>query len=99
MTTGRDPVTERRVLSANERLEEALFTGLRLTEGLDIEAVGARYGVDVWERYGEALRPFLDEGWLVREGGAAAVDPRRDADGQRSDGRFRVIECAVLYGS
>ena len=56
------------MLSANERLEEALFTGLRLTDGIDIAAVGARYGIDVWARYGEALTPFLEEGWLVREG-------------------------------
>ena len=68
VTNGVDPVTERRVLTANERLEEALFTGLRLTAGLDIEAVGARYGVDVWARYGEALTPFVQAGWLVREG-------------------------------
>lgn len=68
VTDGRDPVTERRVLTANDRLEEALFTGLRLTDGVDIAAVGARYGVDVWSRYGEALTPFLEERWLVREG-------------------------------
>jgi len=68
VTDGRDPVTERRVLTANDRLEEALFTGLRLTDGVDIAAVGARYGVDVWGRYGDALTPFLEEGWLVREG-------------------------------
>ncbi len=60
--------TERRVLSANERLEEALFTGLRLVEGIDIAAIGARYGCDIWRRYGDALQPFLDAGWLVRDG-------------------------------
>jgi putative oxygen-independent coproporphyrinogen III oxidase len=68
VTSGADIVTERRVLSANERLEEALFTGLRLTAGLDIEAVGARYGTDVWAIFGDALGPFLEAGWLVREG-------------------------------
>jgi oxygen-independent coproporphyrinogen III oxidase len=68
VTSGADPVTERRALTTNERLEEALFTGLRLTAGLDIEVVGARYGVDVWARYGEALTPFVQEGWLAREG-------------------------------
>src|SRR6188768_3983399 len=43
---------ERRDLSEQERLEEALFTGLRLTCGLDLDAIQGRYGVDVWRRYG-----------------------------------------------
>jgi oxygen-independent coproporphyrinogen-3 oxidase len=64
-----EPVeSDRRVLSATERLEDALFTGLRLTRGLDIESVGIRYGVDVWQRFGEGLAPFVTEGLLVREG-------------------------------
>jgi oxygen-independent coproporphyrinogen-3 oxidase len=60
--------SERRVLSRDERLEEALFTGLRLVEGVDIEAAGARYGADVWARYGTDLRHFVAEGLLRREG-------------------------------
>ncbi len=64
---GQDPVVERRVLSTFERLEEALFTGLRLADGVDIEAVGARYGVDVWARFGEGLQRFVEAGVLVRE--------------------------------
>jgi oxygen-independent coproporphyrinogen-3 oxidase len=68
VTSGLDPGTDRRVLSANDRLEEALFTGLRLSEGIDIEAAGTRYGQDVWVHYGEALEPFLQEGWLVHDG-------------------------------
>jgi len=67
VTSGLDPGTDRRVLSANDRLEEALFTGLRLSEGIDIEAAGARYGRDVWVHYGKALEPFLQEGWLVHD--------------------------------
>jgi oxygen-independent coproporphyrinogen-3 oxidase len=69
VTSGAGIVTERRVLSPNERLEEALFTGLRLTAGVDIEAAGARYETDVWATYGEALRPFAEAGWLIREAG------------------------------
>jgi oxygen-independent coproporphyrinogen-3 oxidase len=57
------------VLTAEERLEEALFTGLRLNAGVDAEAAGRRYGVDVFARYGPALQPFVDAAWLVREGG------------------------------
>lgn len=55
---------ERRALSAAERLEEALFTGLRLNAGLDLGAVRDRYGVDVWSRYAAQLQPFVDRGVL-----------------------------------
>jgi oxygen-independent coproporphyrinogen-3 oxidase len=66
---GESAEAERRTLSADERLEDALFTGLRLTAGLDLPALAARYGVDVWDRYGEGLAPFVDAGWLVHEPG------------------------------
>jgi oxygen-independent coproporphyrinogen-3 oxidase len=61
-------VAERRELTSGEQFEEAVFTGLRLSEGLDFQAFGDRYGVDVWGKYGRALAPFLDAGLLVREG-------------------------------
>ena len=61
--------TDRRSLSGDTRLEEALFTGLRLNAGMDFDAVGRRYGVDVWARYGEALQPAIDAGLAVRDGG------------------------------
>jgi oxygen-independent coproporphyrinogen-3 oxidase len=63
------PVVERRVLTNDERFEEALFTGLRLTDGIDATTIGTRYGMDVFARYGQALQPFIDTAWLVREGG------------------------------
>ena len=47
---------ERQVRTPQQRLEEALFTGLRLTEGIDLDALACRYGVDAWARYGDALR-------------------------------------------
>ena len=61
-------VAERRVLTDAERLEDALFTGLRLVDGVDIEAAGIRYGADVWARFGAGLEPFLSQGLLRREG-------------------------------
>ena len=65
---GTSTTTDRRTLSADDRLEEALFTGLRLNAGLDLGKVGQRYGVDVWGRYGEKLQPFLDRGLLSYDG-------------------------------
>jgi len=61
-------VTERRAMSAEERLEDALFTGLRLAAGIDLRGVKTRYGIDVWARYGQALEPFVDHGLLIYDG-------------------------------
>lgn len=68
VTAGARLITEERRLSGEERLEEALFTGLRLARGVDLRAVEERYGVDVRVRYGSALQPFADEGLLVYDG-------------------------------
>jgi oxygen-independent coproporphyrinogen-3 oxidase len=60
---------ERRELTDAERIGEALFTGLRLTEGVDLAEYGRRYGLDVWSTYGRELDPFVGSGLLVRDGG------------------------------
>jgi oxygen-independent coproporphyrinogen-3 oxidase len=56
---------EQRVLTAQERLEEALFTGLRLADGIDLTDVNSRYAVDVRAMYGTELQPFVDAGLLI----------------------------------
>ena len=43
--------------------------GLRLAEGVDLRRMHARYGVDVWARYGARLAPFERAGHLVHEPG------------------------------
>ena len=73
---GQPTAVDVRRLSADERLGDALFTGLRLVDGIDLDAVRRRYGVDVWSRHGEALRPFLDEGCLKREGSRLKLSRR-----------------------
>jgi oxygen-independent coproporphyrinogen III oxidase len=65
-----------RRLSREERLGDALFTGLRLTEGVDLRAIEARYGVDVWERHGRDLQRFVDAGWLVHAAGRLRLTRR-----------------------
>jgi oxygen-independent coproporphyrinogen-3 oxidase len=65
---GYSVVTDRRVLTPETQLEEALFTGLRLADGLDLDTVGRRYGIDVWARYGDALRPSIEAGMAIRNG-------------------------------
>lgn len=59
---------ERRPLTNRDALEEALFMGLRLAEGIDLNAVKLRYGVDVWSTYGAELGQFREDGLLVYDG-------------------------------
>jgi oxygen-independent coproporphyrinogen-3 oxidase len=68
--TGGQLAAERRVLSRQDALEEALFTRLRLTAGVDVDLVQSVYGVDVWRQFGAALEPFVDTGLLIYDGGS-----------------------------
>ena len=52
------------MLSTGERATDALFLGLRLTEGVDVAAVERRYGVRVWERWGGELARCVEAGLL-----------------------------------
>lgn len=69
VAAGRPLAVERRDLAGRERLEEAVFTGLRLAAGIDIHALKERYGVDVWAEYREDLRPFVDQRLLIYHDG------------------------------
>ncbi|MDP2055542.1 MAG: radical SAM family heme chaperone HemW [Acidobacteriota bacterium] len=66
---GADVRLDRRLLDPQERLEEALFMGLRLVEGLNLSAIEERHGVDIWARYGQDLATFVHAGLLVHEPG------------------------------
>jgi len=64
IASGQSVISEARRLDAAERLGDALFMGLRLTRGIDLDAVQQRYGVDVWERYRDDLTRFVEAGLL-----------------------------------
>jgi oxygen-independent coproporphyrinogen-3 oxidase len=66
---GQDARVDRRALGSEERFEDALFMGLRLSDGLDLELMRQRYGIDIWMRYGPDLTPYVRGGWLLHEPG------------------------------
>jgi oxygen-independent coproporphyrinogen-3 oxidase len=68
VTRGSSLQVDVRRLSPDEQLGDALFTGLRLVDGIDVNAIQTRYGVDVWRRFGADLEPFLEAGCLRRIG-------------------------------
>jgi putative oxygen-independent coproporphyrinogen III oxidase len=65
---GQGAACDVRRLPPAERLGDALFTGLRLADGVDLAAIRQRYGVDVWHRYGPDLEPFVTAGCLIKDG-------------------------------
>ncbi|MGE0448678.1 MAG: radical SAM family heme chaperone HemW [Vicinamibacterales bacterium] len=65
---GRSTRVEVKRLTQPERLGDALFTGLRLSDGVDLDIVGSRYDTDVWQRFGADLISFVNEGLLERSG-------------------------------
>ena len=69
VTSGQDVALSQRCLSDDERLGDALFMGLRLTEGLDVNLIEQRYGISVMEKYGAALAPFMENKHLFLESG------------------------------
>jgi oxygen-independent coproporphyrinogen-3 oxidase len=68
VASGGQLAVETRPLSAQTRLEEALFMGLRLTRGIDLASIESRYDTDVWRLYGSELQPFVDQGLLIYDG-------------------------------
>ena len=70
---GEPVATEVRRMDTAERLGDVLFTGLRLTAGINLDEVRQRYGVDVWERYRVDLEPFVEAGLLRHDGARLAL--------------------------
>ena len=66
VVAGRPVDVGRQQLSPQARLEEALFTGLRLTAGIDCGNIHRRHGVEPWIQYGPVLEPFVGDGLLWR---------------------------------
>ncbi|HLG13684.1 MAG TPA: radical SAM family heme chaperone HemW [Blastocatellia bacterium] len=62
-TTG-EAVAERHELTDQDRAAEALFMGLRLSEGVDVTEFRSEYGVDVIERYRADIDRFQDAGLI-----------------------------------
>jgi oxygen-independent coproporphyrinogen-3 oxidase len=72
----RSPVVERREMSRHERLQEAMFTGLRLVDGVDVDVLGRRYDADIPALYGSALEPYRADGLVAWEGSRIRLSRR-----------------------
>ncbi len=55
-------------VSTRDALEETFFLGLRLSRGVDLKAVSARFGVDALHAFADTMRELVSAGMLEREG-------------------------------
>jgi oxygen-independent coproporphyrinogen-3 oxidase len=68
VTSGVSVAIDHATLTSRARMEEALFTGLRLSTGVDADAIHQSLGTDPWVEYGAALEPFIEAGAVWRVG-------------------------------
>lgn len=66
--SGRDPGDDLDPYDPERRLQEALFLGLRVVEGVDLGALSRRYGIDPGVRWREAFARAHDAGLTAVEG-------------------------------
>jgi len=85
---GRDPVQWTEPFDRERRLGEALMLGMRLSVGVDLEALRARYGLDPRVLYADAWERAQEAGLVVREGARARLTP---------EGRLRSNELFVAF--
>jgi oxygen-independent coproporphyrinogen-3 oxidase len=62
------PAVDRVKLSPQARREEGLFTGLRLTAGIDRVAFERQFGIDPWLPYAASLEPCVADGLMWQDG-------------------------------
>lgn len=75
LAAGRLPAEQLEVLTAQQQLDEELFLGLRLDEGIRVEDLEARYHVPLTER----IRGLLERGLVERREGRIRLAPGRIA--------------------
>jgi oxygen-independent coproporphyrinogen-3 oxidase len=74
----RQAIAERHELEDKDRAAEALFMGLRLSEGVALEAFRDEYGVNVLARYGDELPRLCDAGLIqIHDGRIILTDKGR----------------------
>lgn len=68
IAAGQPVALDRQTLSPQARVEEALFTGLRLSDGIDRDAFARRWGIDPWDAHRDTLAVRVEAGHVWRDG-------------------------------
>ncbi|KXZ40092.1 oxygen-independent coproporphyrinogen-3 oxidase [Alkalithermobacter thermoalcaliphilus JW-YL-7 = DSM 7308] len=61
---GNKPIQEKIKLTEKEKLEETIFMGLRMNEGIDMEKINKKFGIDFIKIYGETINKLIEKGYI-----------------------------------
>ncbi|MBQ1769552.1 MAG: oxygen-independent coproporphyrinogen III oxidase [Turicibacter sp.] len=62
------PIIEKNLLSQEEKIEEEMFLGLRLIEGVNLKMISQKYELDIEQLYQKSLEKMIVAGHLERIG-------------------------------
>lgn len=68
VSEGRRPIFEEHRVTAGEEMEEEMFLGLRMTEGVRFDRFRKRFGLELKEVYGTRIRELSEKGLLASDG-------------------------------
>ncbi|MCJ7589381.1 MAG: coproporphyrinogen III oxidase family protein [Candidatus Aminicenantes bacterium] len=77
LADGGDPKDEVLILDPDRQAAEAVIFGLRLREGIRPSEIRERFGLDILERYREAIGELAHEGWLRLEEDRISISEER----------------------
>lgn len=73
---GRLPVCEQETLSIDEIIAEAIFLGLRLRQGINLNQFAEQYGIKPENRFAKQIRQLVNNGLLVIEDGSMRLSKK-----------------------
>ncbi|WP_368259411.1 radical SAM family heme chaperone HemW [Enterococcus sp. 2201sp1_2201st1_C11_2201SCRN_220225] len=88
------PVYERETLTQNNQMEEEMFLGLRLREGVSQRHFAEKFGISLAEVYGSVVEELLNKGWLEQIGERLRLSKTGLAIGNEIFERFLLEEDA-----
>ena len=55
-------------LTEQEKLEESIFLGFRIAEGVDEQEINQKFGINFSEKYKNTLEKYLATGHIIKTG-------------------------------
>ena len=53
-------------LTIQNKIEEEIFLGLRLTKGINFNHINQKYNIDIYQRYQKEFNKYLDNGLMQK---------------------------------